>query len=399
MNTEATSAPETHLAVCRERRERLLAHAQMLGLQGFIVFGHGSSLGSGSRSHGALRYLTHWDGHDATSLLVCTKTACALLVGSPFLVPLARLRHPDLVVIDASPATWGAHVKHLLGSARSVATVGVDEMPQAAWAGLRATLAPSCETKSLDTWLDGVRSELDPVQQAAHRRAAGICDQLFGALRQELRTGQPAWRIQAEMSHRAHKLGADYCRTWLTVAPMADYPRYWKEECLRVPQANDQVLFGVMLTVDGHWGHGIRMGHIGQPSAAIRSLHETTEAALVAGLKALRCGSPLANVEAAMQSVLPAHGAPESSCFRYGHGLGHSYEEAHATPCFPQWFGAPSSERQPNRTPTRPGMLLELHPNVFLAGTGGAAIGEMVLVHKNHIECLLAFPRSLADWS
>lgn len=381
---------------CVARRRALLSQASGMGLQAALVFGHGSALGAGSRAHGALRYLTQWDGHESLSLLVCTPSACTLLVGSPFLVPLARQQHPEFAIVDAPPPTWGAHLSGLLGGVDGVATVGFGELPQAVWASLQGSLA-ACAQQPFDGWLDAVRSVLDATQQTVHREAAAVCDRLFEALGPALRRDLPAWRIQLELSQRALELGADYCRTWLTAGPQADYPRYWKEECLHVPQAGDQVLFGVMLTVDGHWGHGIRMGHLGRPSQALAQLHARTLAALDAGLGALRCGTPLGAVEAAMQARLPVD-AGRSTHFRYGHGLGHSYEEAHATAAFPQWFGAAPAVA-PSAPAVRAGMLLELHPNIFVPGLGGAAIGEMVLVHDDRAECLLAFPRDLADWS
>ena len=391
------SVPASRFAApCAARRRALLAQAARLGLQAALVFGHGSALGAGSRAHGALRYLTQWDGHESLSLLVCTASACTLLVGSPFLVPLARQQHPEFDVVDAPPATWGAHLSGLLGGVEGVATIGFDELPQAAWASMQVGLAARTQ-QPFDGWLDVARSVLDATQQTAHREAAAVCDHLFEALGPALRRGLPAWRIQLALSQRALELGADYCRTWLTAGPQADYPRYWKDECLHVPQAGDQVLFGVMLTVDGHWGHGIRMGHLGRPNQALAQLHARTAAALDAALGALRCGAPLGAVEAAIQAELPV-GDSGSTHFRYGHGLGHSYEEAHATAAFPQWFGAAPSVA-PSAPSVHAGMLLELHPNIFVPGLGGAAIGEMVLVHDDHAECLLAFPRDLADWS
>lgn len=393
----AHPAPSSRFAApCAARRRALLAQASHAGLQAALVFGHGSSLGTGSRTHGALRYLTQWDGHESLSLLVCTPSACTLLVGSPFLVPLARQQHPEFDVVDAPPATWGDHLSGLLDGVEGVATVGFDELPQAVGTAMQASLAARAR-QPFDGWLDAARSVLDATQQTVHREAGAVCDRLFEALGPALRRGLPAWRIQLELSQHALELGADYCRTWLTAGPQADYPRYWKGECLHVPQAGDQVLFGIMLTVDGHWGHGIRMGHLGRPSHALAQLHARTVAALDAGLGALRCGASLGAVGTAMQAELPV-GDGGSTHFRYGHGLGHSYEEAHATAAFPQWFGAAPAVAPPAPA-VRAGMLLELHPNVFVPGLGGAAIGEMVLVHDDRAECLLAFPRELADWS
>ncbi|MFU8881534.1 MAG: hypothetical protein ACNA7Q_04140, partial [Rhodobacterales bacterium] len=34
-----------------------------------------------------------------------------------------------------------------------------------------------------------------------------------------------------------------------------------------------------------------------------------------------------------------------------------------------------------------PGMVLELHPNLFLPGIGGAALGEMVIITEHGAEC------------
>ena len=154
-----------------------------------------------------------------------------------------------------------------------------------------------------------------------------------------------------------------------------------------------------MLTVEGHWGHGIRMGHMGQANPKIQTLHRQCLHALDAALDVLKPSTPLSEIEAAMQAVLPARDMTSTSCFRYGHGLGHSYEEAHTTSSFPQWFGENESHPTPAVTPASAGNLLELHPNVFIDQFGGAAIGEMVLVHETHNECLLTYPRGLNDWS
>ena len=50
-----------------------------------------------------------------------------------------------------------------------------------------------------------------------------------------------------------------------------------------MPEHGDQVLFGVALTVDGHWGHGIRMGSIGPQKPEHRALVGHVEAMLEVG--------------------------------------------------------------------------------------------------------------------
>ena len=84
-------------------------------------------------------------------------------------------------VSRAAPATWGAHLSGLLGGVEGVATIGFDELPQAAWASMQVGLAARTQ-QPFDGWLDVARSVLDATQQTAHREAAAICDRLFEAL-------------------------------------------------------------------------------------------------------------------------------------------------------------------------------------------------------------------------
>jgi|GEM_PF-2380341 len=71
-NSNTILAPAIDLPQKRydARRAELLARASVNIL---IVFGYGSVLGAGTKSHGAMRYLTGWDSHEATSLLIITQ--------------------------------------------------------------------------------------------------------------------------------------------------------------------------------------------------------------------------------------------------------------------------------------------------------------------------------------
>lgn len=382
-----------------ERRNALLDLARDHGAGSVAVFGFGSALGAGSASHGALRFFSGWDGHESLSLLLTSAEGARLIVGSPFMLPLARETRPDLIVEHVPPLGWGkALAAHLQGA--PVATVGFGELPRQIDAALtqsRIAIGPV-----LDEAAARLRLVKDEHAIALHRDAAALCDVLFGRLGAELAGRRPAWEIQLSLETEARRRGADYCRTWLTIAPAADYPRYWPAETRRVPEHGDQVLFGIALTVDGHWGHGIRMGSIGPQKAEHGELAGHVEAMLAAGLAALRPGLPLAGAEQAMEAVLAERvdvcDHQNIRRFRNGHGLGFSYEEPLTTAVFRQHFDPDVPPAAASDLVLAPGMLFELHPNLFVPDLGGAALGEMVLVTPDCPECLLHHPRACQSW-
>jgi Xaa-Pro dipeptidase len=384
--------------ILRARRAGLLREAHGVGADSVAVFGFGSALGPGSASHGFLRFFSGWDGHESLSLLVVGHDDTRLYVGSPFMLPMARETRPDLVVEFAPPLAWGEALA-ACRKATPIATVGFGEMPAQVDAALKRSGFDA--VAAIDEAAARLRLVKDAAALARHRDAAALCDLLFGALSAHISRRRPTWNIQLELEMLARRQGADYCRTWLTVAPVADYPRYWPEESGRTPEHGDQVLFGVALTVDGHWGHGIRMGSIGAQKPEQRDLVDHVEAMLSAGVGALEPGHAITGVEVAMEGVFARRvGSTYGDRvrrFRNGHGLGLSYEEPLTTGAFRQHFDAAAPPAACS-IDLAPGMVFELHPNVFVAGLGGAALGEMMLVTAHGPEFLLRHPRDCPSW-
>ncbi len=391
------TAPADGSAVFAGRRRALLERAAGRGAKAVLAFGHGSALGAGTQSHGALRYLCGWDGRESPSLLVITAEATHLLVGSPFMMPLAQTLRRDLVLHDLRPAAWAGMVGTLVEE--GAGTVGFGEMP----ARIHGLFGPLAQGLALDEELSRQRLLKDDAAIANHRTAAKLCDMLFRQLGSELARRIPAWQVQLELEMAARRAGADYCRTWLTVLPQADFCRYWREEALQVPQIGDQVALGVALTVEGHWGHGIRMGSIGPQKPEHKVLVDHVEAMLEAGLSALQPGAPLGGVEAAMEREFDRRrikaNYPGLRRFRSGHGLGFSYEDPLLTDAFRQHFDPTAPAASPPVIALAPGMLFELHPNLFVPGVGGAALGEMVLITEDGPLSMLDFPRQCVEWT
>ena len=365
---------------------------QQQGFDALVVFGQGSVLGTATRSHGNLRYLLDWDGDAAVSALVLP------VHGSPALVVaniFAHMRAQELKILAQARfgrgASFAAAVIDLLPrGAKRVGLAGRDEIPVGIWEPLAAAGASawvSCEAE-----LARRRAIKDALQIAYHRQAAAICDRIFEAFGSALHTGHSVADIQVELEKIGRQLGCEYCKTWLTVRPIADRCRYLAAENLNVPQVGDQALLGIMLIFHGHWGHAIRTGSIGAPTVAARRTFKLVEDMHAAMLDRLRPGADLRVVGQA--GMLNDRQLGQYFQFRGGHALGYSYEDPIGSAEFPQPYD-PTPVVPAEPCFVEPGMLFEIHPNLFVDGYAGASIGDMALVTDKGAELLTKHSRHL----
>ena len=364
-----------------ERRAKILTRAGERGLNGIVVFGHGSGLSYGDASHGALRYLTGWDGVHFWALALMSRDGDVdLLTPNFFQTFVPGAIDPSLRAHHAqTPETVTGAVQSLCRGAWG--GIGLEHAP--AWLSRAVGAGLPGEPQDLTPDLDRQRMVKDAAEIAAHRKAAELSDRLMESLVPALSTQEPGWKTQRRLEHDAVLNGADHCQTWLTIAAKADYPRYYRTECEAAPKAGDQVLFGTALTVDGCYGHAIRMGVVGEPAERDLRFHNTVCAMQQSAFDAARTGARLTDLQSASDRVFQS-GFPEIDVdaplqFRLAHGLGHSYDEAAVSQSFRHPYDKVASASLAD-TPVETGMLFELHPNFFIPGEGGAAIGDMVLI-------------------
>ena len=366
------------------------------GFDALVVFGQGSVLGTATRSHGNLRYLIDWDGDAAASALVIPAQGQPSLVVANIFAQMRGRERTALadVRFGRGPSFASAIADLLPAGTRRVALAGRDEIPFAIWQPLADAGANAWV--SCDAELARRRAIKDSLQIAFHRQAAAICDRMFEALGPALHTGQTVADIQAELEKFGRQQGCEYCDTWLTVLPAADRCRYLAEENTNVPVPGDQVLLGIMLIFHGHWGHAIRTGSLGAPSAAAQRVFNMVEDMHTAMLAHLHPGADLRAAgdaglmkDSDLGSNLGAHFQ-----FRGGHALGYSYEDPIGSAEFPQPYD-PTAKIPAEPRIVEPGMLFEVHPNLFIEGVAGASIGDMVLVTEHGPELLTKHPRTL----
>lgn len=384
-----------------DRLKRAEDEVARRNLAALVVFAWGSALGQSTRSHGHMRYLTGWDSQRFQSVLVIVPDRRPLLLVSnqgASLTARETIRFCD--VSFSSPANLGAAIRGFLESnsqaaARQIGVVGRSEMPIVLWEGLTLSDGAWTDfTPVLNEW----RVIKDAHQIGRHRISAGVCDHLFAKLPQLLHSGANLFSIRASLQAEAARQGAEYCDLWLTVAKQAQRELLFKVEMQHVPEKGDQVLCGIALTVDGYWGHAIRSGNMGRGSSRHVFFFESLRKTYDVALSELKPGKDLAELDLDMKRTLAAE-IPDFedtsvfSRFRYAHGLGFSYEDPIVSDAFPQPYLAGTRARS---LLAQPGMLIEIHPNLFHATQGGAALGDMVVVTDTGCEALTKFSLDFA---
>jgi Xaa-Pro aminopeptidase len=374
-------------------------------LEALVLYANGSTLGSFNKMHGYLRYLCNFDGHNTPAMLVLRPGHEPSLVSAanPFLL---RIQHHKLLwfsdVRTTKAPLMGEEIVAILkkpnARSRRIGYMGLNETPVPVWTAINKGL-PSVEWVDFSPTFDKRRVQKTDLQMAFHRRAAEICDAIFQTVRREVRTGLKGYELQAEMERTARQEGAEYCVTWLTVEPRADYPRFYKEECTRVPMEGDQVIPGIYMTYDGHWGHAIRTGTVGQPTDDHKRIYDIVREMHQACLDRLKPGENLFDAVEAMDKVLYKYYSEEKSDrSRAGHGLGLSYEDPIVSSAFFHPWEFKNKPHGANQLEIKPSMLLEVHPNLFIPGVAGAMVGDMVAITDSGYEVLTEFPPDLIIW-
>lgn len=374
------------------------------GLRAALVHAQGGALGAATRSNACLRMFVDWDGVESPSTLLVEPGRCTLVVSNPFQLHAARQLAQVDAVVFAAPALLGETVRELLAiSEKDAASVGQVGWPEMQWQTVQSLqrALPLLRWEDIAPELDRWRAAKTVPEVEALANAAALCDVLFTRFPAFLGADREAWKTQRELEHFALLAGAEYCKTWLTIAPAAQRPQYLPHENQCRPKPGDQVLLGVMLKLDGYWGHAIRMGSYERALPLHRRLHGIAREMFDTGLSAFDGASDLSEVEAALQAILsrelPDVAAADIFRFRSGHGLGLSYEEPRSVAAFPQ-YADPTDPGRPEALKPVSGAMFELHPNFFVKGLGGAALGDMVHVGASGSRRLLETPLDLMVW-
>ena len=131
--------------------------------------------------------------------------------------------------------------------------------------------------------------------------------------------------------------------------------------------------FGVILA--GYCSDRTRTVHVGRPSHEDRNMYEAVREAQEAAIGTVKAGVSVGEVDRAARNVLQAKGLARRFTHSTGHGVGLEIHEA------PR-IAAGQTEI------LRPGMVITIEPGVYIAGSGGVRIEDMVVVTERGCEVL-----------
>ncbi len=137
--------------------------------------------------------------------------------------------------------------------------------------------------------------------------------------------------------------------------------------CHGIPSAKtlrdgDILNIDVTVIVDGWHGDTSRMYFAGTPKVKARRLVDTTYAAMMAGIEAVRPGNTLRDIGRAIQSVAEAEGFSVVRDF-CGHGLGLVFHDAPNVVHYAEYRDRGGVQRAPE-TPLKPGMFFTIEPMI-----------------------------------
>lgn len=227
-----------------------------------------------------------------------------------------------------------------------------------------------------------LRRTKDAGELTALREAAAAGDAAFaaldGLLGRAATEADLAWEMVAEMRRHGGER-ADW-EAIVAAGAGASIPHY---ETGRVPLGRGLLLLDYGCVVDGYHSDMSRTVWLeGTPEAVVERVYGVVLEAEQAGIAACRAGATGHEVDEAVRAVLREAGYEEQFLHSTGHGVGLEIHE-------PPWL------RRGNEDPLRVGDVVTVEPGVYLPGTGGVRIEDMVLITQAGPEVLTGSRREL----
>jgi Xaa-Pro aminopeptidase len=235
------------------------------------------------------------------------------------------------------------------------------------------------ETKGL---VERARAVKDVDEIARLRAAAVLGASLFDRALEVIRPGVKESEVAAEMEYTARQAGAEEMSfpTIVAAGKRSALP-HGRASRAGIPSRGFVVCdFGVILA--GYCSDRTRTVHVGRPTGKARRIYEAVREAQAAAIETVRAGVSVGEVDRAARSVLKKQGLATHFTHSTGHGVGLEIHE-------------PPRIATGQTDILLSGMVITIEPGVYVAGSGGVRIEDMVVVTERGCEILAPTSKEL----
>ena len=322
-----------------------------------------------------VRYLTGFTGSNAA----CVVTPDEALFFTDFrYVEMAREQVADFERIEAGRDMLGDVAKRLRGRAG----FDDDDLSVASHAKLVEKLPDGVELVAAGGLVERLRAVKDAPEVAAMRAAAELATSAYESLRERGLAGRREREVAVDLVRFMEDAGADGPSFPPIVASGAHgaLPHAVPRD-LEIPR-DTLVVIDMGAQVDGYCSDCTRTLATGDPGDDAVEIYELVLRAQVASLAAARAGADCSAVDAVAREIIDAAGHEE----HFGHGLGHGVGlEVHEAPRLGKTA----------KGALEAGNAVTVEPGVYVPGSIGVRIEDLVIVTDGEPEVLTGFPKEL----
>jgi Xaa-Pro aminopeptidase len=256
-----------------------------------------------------------------------------------------------------------------------------DHVPVRLLERLAGKLADGVEPVAAGGAVEGLRRVKDEIELAAIAAASALADEVWTwSLERGLR-GRSEREVARAAEARIRELDAEPSfPTIVAAGPNGALPHAEPGE--RRIGSGELVVFDMGAQLDGYCSDGTRTFAVGEPGEEGRAVYETVRAAQAAALGAVAAGVGGEELDRVAREAIAEAGHGE----RFGHGLGHGVGlEVHEAPRV-----SPRSDDV-----LASGEVVTIEPGVYLPGSLGVRIEDLVVVGEGGCRNLSGLPKDL----
>jgi Xaa-Pro aminopeptidase len=335
-----------------------------------------------------VRYLCGFTG-SAGALLLTHDSRTFFTDGRYELQASQEIENAKVVIKRSAPmqsaAEWMVRNGRKLGlGSRKPFKLGIEaeHLSAASAQRLGRMLPQGCKVAHTSIVVERIRMVKDAEELKVLRSAVLLGSSVFDIALNRIQAGVKETEVAAELEYDARQSGAEAMSFPSIVASgkRSALP-HGVASVAAIPSRGFVVCdFGVILT--GYCSDMTRTVHVGRPTPEARRVYGAVLEAQLAAIAAVRDGVSVSEVDGAARKSLQKRGLADYFTHSTGHGVGLEIHEA--------------PRIAPGQTEIlRAGMAITIEPGVYISGTFGVRIEDMVVVTESGCEVLTPTSKEL----